>query len=522
MTGKLVGSVLAALALLLLVAPAASAHDELVSTVPADGFSVNELPAAMTFTFAEATDPHDVTVRYGEKVLAVTGVPGNDHQVSVALTGVPATETVTLAWRAVDEHDGHVTNGTVSFHLLEHVEGTPTPTPAPVTLPFTSVPADGFTVNVLPATMTFTFPSATAPGAFTVTSGSTALPVTAVPGQPDRLAVALRSVRATETVTLGWKLAGKKPARGTVSFHVLDHVAAAGAGGPKQKLHGLSVLTRTTGYLAMAVMLGGLFFVSVLWPAGARERRTRVLIGSATVVGALSALGAVWVTTEQSDLAFRDAVAQHFGRVSVALALTWFLASVVVVGMLQNPASVRRTAWRVSAVVVGIGLVRATGMSAHDTQGAHQVSGLFADFLHLTAVSAWVGGLAVMSIGLLPRRRLAELEEVVPKFSKVAATSVALVVVSGTVMAWQLIGSVDGLFSTHYGRVLLAKLLLVGFVLLAALVSKRWVDRTLASAVAADRNGAVGSFVASVGAETALVAGVLAVASLLVTSNPGL
>jgi copper transport protein len=530
--GAFVCSFFGAAVLVLLTVPAASAHDELVATVPGAGFTVNELPGAMRFTFAEETAPDDVTVKYGARVLPVTAVPGNDHEISVGLAGVPATETVSLTWRAVDEHDGHVTSGTVAFHLLDHISGTPAPSPTatPAAAPFTSVPADGFTVTTLPAAATFTFPANVDPADLTVRDGNRTLAVTAVAGKPGALSISLKGVRATETVSLAWRLAGQHGAKatsGTISFHVLEHVAgAASAGsssGPTQKLHGLSVLTHVVGYLAMAVMLGGLFFVSVLWPAGAAERRTRMLIGSAVVAGLLSAAGSVYVTTQQvTPLSFRDAIAQHFGRVSVALTLMWLLASVVVVGMMQHPGVVRRTAWRLGAVVVGAGLIRAVGMSAHDTQGAHQVSGVIVDFLHLTAVSAWVGGLVVLTVGLLPRRRLGELEEVVPRFSRVAATSVALVVASGVVMAWQLVGSVGDLFSTHYGRVLLVKLLLVGFVLLAAVASKRWVSRTLASAVAADRNGAIGSIVASVGAETALVIGVLGVASLLVTSNPGL
>jgi len=93
-------------------------------------------------------------------------------------------------------------------------------------------------------------------------------------------------------------------------------------------------------------------------------------------------------------------------------------------------------------------------------------------------------------------------------------------VVSGGILAWQLIGSVGGVFTTHYGHVLLVKLTLVGCVLLAAQASRLWVHRHLT--VTADEQRAVGSFVASVSAETVLVLAVLVAASVLVTSSPGL
>ncbi|MFL6060059.1 MAG: copper resistance CopC/CopD family protein [Marmoricola sp.] len=530
--GRRTAVVLGVLALVAFCAPAASAHDELVATVPGDGFTVNEMPATMRMTFAEPTGADDVSVASAGRSLPVSSVAGDPREVAIGLAGVPATETVVLTWRAVDEHDGHVTSGRVSFHVLDHrgtVPATPTTTPSAEPAPFVSVPANGFTVTSMPSAATFTFPSATDARRLVVTHDGTRLAVSAVPGSPAKASISLHGVRATETVTLAWRLAGAKGsgASGTLSFHVLEHVAAAGGGGggggPRQPDHALSVVCHVVGYLAMAILLGGLFFVSVLWPSGARDRRTRALITSATLAGVLAAAGGVYVSVRQvAPLGFADAIALHFGRVSVALALMWLLASVLVVGLLQNPGAVVRPAWRVAAVVVGAGLVRATGMSAHATQGTHATTGLVVDFLHLVGVSAWVGGLAVLTVGLLPRRRLDELEAVVPRFSRVAATSVVLIVLSGVVLAWELLGSVGALFSTHYGHLLLVKLVLVGFVLLAAMASKRWVGRTLTSAARSGRSDAIGALAASVGAETALVVGVLGLASLLVTSNPGL
>jgi putative copper export protein len=282
----------------------------------------------------------------------------------------------------------------------------------------------------------------------------------------------------------------------------------------------LSVATHVVGYLALAVLVGGLFFISVLWPAGAGDRRTRRVLVVATLTGGAAATAAVYVAVRQvAPLPFRDAIAEHFGRVSLSLALMWLLAVVVVVAVLQSPEAVRRPAWRIGALAVAVGLIRTTGMSAHATQGADPVLGVLVDFLHLCAVSAWVGGLVVLLVGLLPRRDLSELELVVPRFSKVAATSVVVLISSGTVLAVRVIGSVAGLFDTHYGHLLLVKLVLVGVVLLVALVSKRWVEKSLGRAVSADRG--VAAFVASVSAETALVVAVLGVASVLVTANPG-
>jgi copper transport protein len=532
--GGLVAALLAAIAVVLAVMPIASATNELVASIPGNNYTVDQMPVAAQLTFASpVSEATNVNVTAAGNPLPVTSVAGAPNTVTVDMTGVPAAETVKLAWRVVDQAT-HVNTGVLSFHVLDHATGgaAATPAAAPAALPglVSTIPADGYTVSALPALAKFNFAKPTKAAGVTVNAAGKSLPVKDVAGTPNTVTVDLTGVVPTETVKLVYRtkdVAGQVTS-GVLSFHVLDHADAAATGGvtPAGKvddLHGWSVISHVSGYLAMAVLLGGLFFVSLLWPAGAQERRTRLLLGGATFIGGGSAIASIYIATQQvSPLSFRDAIDQDFGRISVSVALMWLLASLLLVAMFQFPETVRKAPWRFSAVVVAVGLIRTIGMSAHGAQGTHPTIGLIVDFLHLSAVSAWVGGLAVMSVGLLPRRQLGEIATVVPRFSKVAATSVALVIASGVLLAWQVVGSFHGLWSTHYGHVLLVKVALVGFVLMAALASKRWVEKTLAHAVSTDRTGAIGSFVASVSAETVLVIAVLGAASLLVTSSPGL
>jgi putative copper export protein len=286
----------------------------------------------------------------------------------------------------------------------------------------------------------------------------------------------------------------------------------------------LALAARALGYFAMAVLIGGLLFVSVLWPAGAGERRTHQLLGTAVVVGILSAAAAlgvvVWRAGESMTLA--DVVAEDIGRADAAMVLLWLLAAVVVVAVVQGGEHVvRQLPWRFGAVVVAAGLIRTTGMNAHAAQTSEPNWGIAADFLHLTGISAWVGGLAVLSLCLLPRRRLTELEQVVPGFSKVALVSVLMIVASGLILTWQIISTVDGFWSTHYADVLIVKVSLFTLVLLFAMNSKRWVEKTLAKAAATRRRNAVKFFAVSVAAESVLVVAVLGAASVLTTSSPG-
>jgi putative copper export protein len=289
-------------------------------------------------------------------------------------------------------------------------------------------------------------------------------------------------------------------------------------------LHALSVSVHVIDYLALAVLLGGLLFVSVLWPAGAQDRRTRTILVVSVLAGVFGAIATVLLSAQYATAgaAVVDVLEAPFGRTAAAMALLWLLAAVVVVAVLQRGEQVVQSlAWRVGAAAVAIGLLRTTGMNGHSSETAEASLGMIADFLHLGGVSVWVGGLTVMSIGLLPRRKAGELADVVPKFSKFAMISVLAIVASGLILVWQIIGSIGAIFDTSYGRVLIIKLSVFALVLLAAMKSKNWVEKRLQLAVLESRRPMVRALSLSVGAETVLVVAVLVAASVLVTANPG-
>jgi copper transport protein len=134
------------------------------------------------------------------------------------------------------------------------------------------------------------------------------------------------------------------------------------------------------------------------------------------------------------------------------------------------------------------------------------------DLAHLAAVGVWIGGLVAL-LAVLPlvgetgdRVRLAR------RFSALALAAVVVVAVSGTVSGWQQVGQLDLLFSTTYGRLLVAKV--VGFV---GLVGLGWANRARLLP-ALDR--AVGPLQRSLRVETALAAVVLAVTAALVQQPP--
>ncbi|MBD8058096.1 copper resistance protein CopC [Cellulomonas sp. JH27-2] len=115
-----------------LVAPAASAHDQLVSTDPADGSTVDVVPDHVTLTF------EDPAVAIGT-VIEVTGPDGSvvssgapqlvDSDVTQAITAqdLPAGK-YAVTWR-VTSPDGHVVSGDFAF-AAKSGSGDEAPAPA--------------------------------------------------------------------------------------------------------------------------------------------------------------------------------------------------------------------------------------------------------------------------------------------------------------------------------------------------------------------------------------------------------
>jgi putative copper resistance protein D len=101
------------------------------------------------------------------------------------------------------------------------------------------------------------------------------------------------------------------------------------------------------------------------------------------------------------------------------------------------------------------------------------------DWIHLVAVSVWIGGL--FTFGLIFQRFAAPpgtgeeargLAAIGRPFSMMAAYCVFTLLVAGLFNAWLQVGSLQPLVTTSYGLTLLAKLFLVGLVLALAAVNR--------------------------------------------------
>ncbi|HZE66787.1 MAG TPA: CopD family protein [Sporichthyaceae bacterium] len=121
-------------------------------------------------------------------------------------------------------------------------------------------------------------------------------------------------------------------------------------------------------------------------------------------------------------------------------------------------------------------------LATHADHGGNRLIALPMDLLHLWAMSVWLGGLPALVV-LVRSKDRAALGRTVPVFSRIAATCVGLLVLTGVAEAWRQVGSPSAL-TTPYGKVLLTKLTVVVALVGLGALARRSVPGLLAQRAA--------------------------------------
>jgi putative copper resistance protein D len=231
-------------------------------------------------------------------------------------------------------------------------------------------------------------------------------------------------------------------------------------------------------YAGAAILFGApLFFVYAL-PAGTSAPR-----GSCALVGgaaALLAVASVLAIAAQASLfagSFAEgltgeamgAVVSYmaFGKAALVRAGAALLAFGLLLALPRG-----RRGW-LAVTAAGAVAAASLGWMGHAAASEGPLAGvhLAADIVHVLAACAWLGALAAFVLLARDDARRAELHSALRTFSAMGPALIAVLVLSGLVNAWILVGPdhIADLVRTAYGRVLLAKLaLFVGMLMLAA------------------------------------------------------
>ncbi|KFF98247.1 hypothetical protein IQ62_25935 [Streptomyces scabiei] len=375
-------------------------------------------------------------------------------------------------------------------------------------------PADAAVVKTAPKQVTLTFTEAVSlsDGSVRVLSPENQRvnqPADHVGGKANTIRAKLRGELATGTYTVAWRVvsADSHPISGAFTFSV-GKPSATSAVAPSDVADGTAVsriygILRYVAYTGLALLVGVAVFVLVCWPVGAALRRVRRLLvfGWAALLGTTLALllRGPYETGSGLTAVFDPSMVSSTLTGRTGLALGARLLLLAVAGVLLRLAATRfgrapddgreergGVVPRLGIPGRALGLLLAVGLAATWAAAEHASAGLQVPLaipvaaLHLLAMAVWLGGLLALAVVLFR----APPDAVIPapavaRFSRLAFTAVAVLVVTGVYQSWRQVGSWEAVSSTQYGRILALKVGTVLLVLVAAAFSRNWTARLI-------------------------------------------
>lgn len=339
-------------------------------------------------------------------------------------------------------------------------------------------------------------------------------PVQAVPGKPQQLRVALSRELPTGVYTVNWRSVS------ATDGHVADGAFAFGVGAAPTAGSTVVVNLFHTSPLASVFMVAGRWMLY----AG-----LALLIGFATTVGlvlqmrvprgsialqrlalVLAAVGLGVMIGAERVLVGAPSLLPLFETAEGHLLLALGIALAVCLTMV-----VLCEIWPRRSMLALVGLAAATAVFVHVLAGHAAAPALLRplniaeQWVHMTAIGVWVGGLAWLLLGLRHSDDPAK-ARAVRAFSLVATVTLIVVVTTGVLRAITEVGAPRNLFDTSYGIALLAKVaLFLALLSLGAFNHFRLVPAAEASETAIPRVRQVVRFEVVVAAAVLVATGVL-------------
>ena len=240
-------------------------------------------------------------------------------------------------------------------------------------------------------------------------------------------------------------------------------------------------------YLAMMILFGAALFPYYALPDRAARADfaafTQRLAFLAGVAGLLSAL--VWLGVEATAMSGDENAWHNLNTIMTILNETEFggiwrwrivFLTMLVLILIWNSVAKKVFPAFVS-LVFGLILLASLAGVGHGAMGlgfsvwVH----LGNQALHLLAAAVWVGGLYPLYLTLARPEYDSDIKRrALRRFSVVGLWAVLLILASGLLNSWFLVGSVQALISTLYGRLLLLKVLLFLCMVALALFNRLW------------------------------------------------
>lgn len=376
-------------------------------------------------------------------------------------------------------------------------------------------PAVGSELNSEPGSVVLSFSEAVSlpTRAIIVLDGASHRVDTGATTHPGRIesaaAVGLRPGLPDGSYLVVWHITSDDghPVSGNFTFGIGVPAApppTAPAANPDPRTTAAHWLAQFTALAGTLVLLGAVLVLVVIWPAGRSFPAAQRVVATAwwaaltgtvvhLAVGAAYGAGGgpadLLTTATLSGMAATTAGRLGLLRVAVLVAgaVIW-----------RRAGRSRRLPGRLEVAGLWLLTVETFSFAGHAGHGAVPLLASTVDVLHLSGAGAWVGGLVVLAVGVLPvpaqasarvpvtsgapatvseREVPQEIGPVLVRWSRLATVSVALVAATGAFSALRDVGSWGALGGTTYGRLVLAKAALFAVVLLVASFSHRLVRR---------------------------------------------
>jgi copper transport protein len=414
-----------------------------------------------------------------------------------------------------------------------------------------SDPADGASLVVAPAQVTWTFDRSVPLETLTVTlidttgARSELAGSTHGPSGDTQVVTPLPALQPGD-VSLRWRLVGPDghPVTGRIGFAVSGPttttagvaatpppatippaVGAASADegdGSYSTPSGVRWVLRYASYLAIMATVGILLTSAYVWSGAADHPLLRRMLSWSLFTTAALAFGQLLVIA--SDVSGSGPWAS-FGAIDaatvtdagMALMIRIVLALALWVVLFQYRLTHPDVYW--SAVTLpALALLATWAFAGHSRSMRWPEIGVLTDVAHHAAAAAWIAGLAIVGWIVIPKMATDVLVPAVRRFSRVAAISVAVLVATGLVQTVRLVGDPTDLLVSDHGRYLAIKVLVLAAMLAIANANRRRVNRRLDDTAGLGHH--VGALRRAVLAEFAIGLVIVAITAAMVVSPP--
>ncbi len=347
-----------------------------------------------------------------------------------------------------------------------------------------SDPAPGSALGRMPATIRMDFSESVDPGyssASLLAADGSSIPIAApviAPGSNSGLVIAIPNAASVQNgvYTLVWRVLSATDGHvtsGTLAFSVGSGSAPVSSTGVDESNRPpwWRIAIRWLEIITLVSAAGGFFFMAAIDRTSNGRTNRAVLTGiCAAIIGALllSLHDQTIVLADRGVLdppplsAYRhalfDASGGHEWIARFALAFVMLVCSRFIVR--------RFAVW--FGLASGLAALLTRSASGHAAGVGRSTLAIAVDWLHLTSVSLWFGGLVFLALTLRTLSEPDRIATLLSRFSKIALVTVLVLIATGLTSAAFHVAGTRSLTNTDYGIVLIAKHLLFVPALVAA------------------------------------------------------